>query len=136
MQVWNLVSKFSSNHEQKYENFKPSLRQLNLVSRMVLILLSYNYCAISDRKQILPRPKGGSYLKRFLRFRGTTEKKSTARCGGGLRSCLRICEPRCANTHLEKLGFGLDQDSTITSNFNLNMIQKKGFIKINRLVNS
>jgi hypothetical protein len=52
----------------------------------------------------------------------TAKKKNTARCGGGLHSCLRNCflrEPRCAKTHLEKLEFGLGPNLTIIGNFNL-----------------
>jgi hypothetical protein len=40
------------------------------------------------------------------------KKKRKAWCGGGLRSCLPdwlLREPRCAKTHLEKLGYGLVQ---------------------------
>jgi len=39
-------------------------------------------------------------------------------------------------THLEKLGFGLGPDLTITNNFNLNMIQKKSFIEMKWLMDS
>jgi hypothetical protein len=38
-------------------------------------------------------------------------------------------------THLEKLGFGVGLDSTITGNFNLKMIQKNEPMKINWLMN-
>jgi hypothetical protein len=34
---------------------------------LLLILLSYNHSAISDRKQILFRSKGGNYLKKKIK---------------------------------------------------------------------
>jgi hypothetical protein len=40
-----------------------------------------------------------------------------------------------AQKRILKLGFGLGPDLTITGNFNLNMIQKKEFTKIQWLLN-
>jgi hypothetical protein len=62
-----------------------------ILNELLSILLSYNHCAISDRKQILSHPKWGNYLKwEIVLFVWAMQNSYIDWCASNLLK-LRVC---------------------------------------------
>ena len=121
---------YSESLTKSYQKFNVDIHPLDVLISLSATFIFINpfFCIILKSVIVKSGPSRNPFFFKYnLRFRGPEKKKSIARCGGGLRSCLRnriFHEPRCAKTHLETPGLGLGQD-LINGNFNFNLIQRK-----------